>query len=358
MKKIFILLLIMILAFNTSCSNEEIVEKIPKSVLVREITNYDYQNYELYIGTVQSSSVVKRSFEISGKLKKLNIKKGDIVKEGMVLAKIDAEGYEIAFSAASGELNSAAGQLSKAKNAYSFAQEQYSDALTLYENGVISKNELDKAKLNLDITKGDYNSAAGVYNQAKANVDSKEINKVNTELIALNDGLVVDVLYKEGELVSAGYPVIIVRDKYPIIRFGISQNDFNLIKLGDKLKLTVNDDDIEGEITLIDQVPDLVTLTYLVEVSVKEDLTLGNFTKIKIPTTKISGAKIPINAIKSGSQDYVFVVDGKEVKKVNVEIVEILESEIVVNGLKDGDKLIIEGIKNLSAGDIVKVNNE
>ena len=59
-------------------------------------------------------------------------------------------------------------------------------------------------------------------NTAKANYDSKVNLVQDASLTADEDGYVVDVLCKEGEMQSAGYPVVLIRSENQVVTVGLS----------------------------------------------------------------------------------------------------------------------------------------
>ena len=48
------------------------------------------------------------------------------------------------------------------------------------------------------------------------------------------DGYVVDVLCKEGEMQSAGYPVVLIRSENQVVTVGLSDKDVKKIQLRNK----------------------------------------------------------------------------------------------------------------------------
>lgn len=356
MRKIIIIVLF-ILPMLIGCKEDSIKVSAPiiKSVKVNDITNETYQNYERYVGHVTSSGIVKRSFEVDGKVEIIDVAVGDVVSAGQLMASVDTEGLQYALDAAKAELSASKAQYQKSLESLKYAEELLANTNSLYTAGIASEIEYDQVKLNYDVSKSDVNSARELKNQAATNVEVKEYLMKQSDIYALKPGIVVDVLLEPGELVGAGYPVLILREINPVVSFGISQNDLQYIEIGSLLNMICDESKVTGEIMSINQVPDTKTQTYEVELSIDKDLPLGSIISIDVPTEYVKGAKIPLGAIRSDGTDFVFVVTDDYVTRANIEVIAIFNQEVVVSGLPETSLLIVEGILGLTAGDSVKI---
>jgi HlyD family secretion protein len=162
-------------------------------------------------GTVQAQNQVSLNFTSSGeRLTALNVKIGDHVKAGQVLAAIDDSAAvaqvntqvanlaaaqaklaqaqqgptaqdiavqqanvnkaKVALDGANNSFDSqkAYAQLQKAKSQVSNVQSTFNTDKALYSTGAIAKNEMDQAKSNLDQAQADYSAAEVQYNQAQS----------------------------------------------------------------------------------------------------------------------------------------------------------------------------------------------
>ncbi|MCH4886784.1 efflux RND transporter periplasmic adaptor subunit [Acidaminobacter sp. JC074] len=354
MKKLFIFFILLLVV---GCNQEPPVdlEPIPKRVQVESVSVRSFKDYEVYVGHVKSAGLVKHAFEVDGKVDQVMVSVGDRVDQGQLLATVDTEGYSYALDAARAELSSAQSQYNKALESLTYAEDLFSDVDKLYKEGISTKSEYDKVKLNLDVASSDVDSARGLVNQARTQVDVKEYMLEQTDLFASKSGIVVDVLNESGELVSAGYPVLVLRDALPVLSFGVSQEDLAFLEIDQVVDITYNDRLLTGAVISINQVPDRTTQTYEVELSLNEDLPLGAIATIKLTTKDLEGVKLPLSAIRSDGEDYVYVVVNGRVVRKNIEVLAIFNQEVVVRGL-DGDcLLIIEGIMGLTPGDEVEL---
>lgn len=59
---------------------------------------------------------------------------------------------------------------------------------------------------------------------------------------------------------------------------------------------------------------------------------------------------IPISSILNDGEDYVYVVENGRAVRKNITLGDAHEDKVSVEGLKAGDKLVIEGMKEIKAG--------
>ncbi|MFZ5969500.1 MAG: efflux RND transporter periplasmic adaptor subunit [Bacillota bacterium] len=349
-----------------------------------------------YIGNVTSEDLKKIGFKSSGRIEKIYVEKGQYVKAGDPLVSLDISELQYAMDAAKAQVDGALAQYEKALNgatqeeikkaelntkktqdAYEFSLENYQKYTKLYEANAISKHDLDKAKLELDVREAEFNQAKEIEKEVKTGVRKEDRasllaqaemakadyayrkSMVEDAVMTVDDGgFVVDILYEEGEMVSAGYPVIVLRNEQQIVNVGLTQKDVDKIQLGTECKVAANGVETVGRVTNIGEAPDKETRTYDVEIALSENkYRLGTIVDAAFVIGEGQGVWIPIASIMVNGIDYVFVVDDKEAVKRTVHIEEMKGNMVKVTGLKPKEKLVIEGMKKLNDGDLVMIKN-
>lgn len=398
MKKSKLLLLALVLIFTlTGCksgNNEEAKEVEKKPVKVIEVKEESAIAELQYIGIVTPEEVKKLSFKSSGEIASIKVSEGQKVKKGQTLAILDSKEigfsvdaakaaknaaqsqYEKAVNGATQEdINIAAANAAKAEKAYEFAKDNYERALKLYEAGGLAKQEMEGAKLELDIRQEECNAAATLLSQAqkgsreedkdalKAQIDladadlSYKLSMANdSNMKADMDGYVMDVLSKDGEIVGGGYPVIILGSTVNIVKFGLTQEDAAQVNIGDSIRVESQDKCYNGKIKSIDKIIDSETRTFSAR-AVLEDCSLpcGTIAKIYIPTQEYNAINVPLTSIMRGNYDYVYIVEDEQIKKRQIELGKVRDSMVEVTGIMKGEKLVIEGMKKINDGDMVKI---
>lgn len=347
MKKIImVMLLIALLAFTaceaTSTTETPTEDKIITPVKVTKIVEEETYRTLSNIGAVTVDEIVKVAFKAAGKLDEITVEKGDLVTEGMQIASLDASDYVLG-------LNAAGNQLSSAREAYNYAKDTYNRTQKLFDEGYASQDSFDQAKLNLDVRTSEYQ-------QAQVNYQSKQNTINDTVIYAPLDGIIVDVLNQEGEIISAGYPIVIIRGEESVIKVGVPSDEIDKIKTGMACNITIDDRKSVGVIKIISELPDEATRNYEVVISMNDDhAKIGSLAKVSIPIERYFAIWIPIDTIMHKGDDYVFVVDDEIIVKKNIRILETQGNKARVSGLKIGDLMVTSNARLVKAGDEVSI---
>lgn len=396
MKRHFVLVLTIFLAiFPTACSNQEkAVQGRVKPVKAVEVKEEAKPEVLSYVGTVSSSELKKLAFKSTGKIGKINFEKGQWIKAGDVLVELENQDLQYALNASKGQVEAARSiyekalngaeaedlknaelNAKKAQDAFDFVVSNYKKAEALYNSGAISKLELDKAKLEMDIKDSELNQSKELLNQVKkgtreedkkalfnqleqaqADYDYKASLVQDAAMKADGDGYVVNIMYKKGELVPAGYPVAVVRNENLVANVGLAEKDIGKVMLGTTAKISVDDKIVGGTVTNISQVPDVQTRTYNIEITLEENsFNIGAVAKVDVITDNERGIWIPLTSMLSDGMDYVYLAKDNIAEKREIVIEGITGSMAKVKGLTPGEQLVIEGMKRLRAGDGISV---
>lgn len=393
MKKIFLFMILIISL--TACSNQEatvVEEKIP--VEIKSLKYEERDTTQKYVGTVNSSDLIKYSFKTGGIIANLPVNVGEEVKKGDVLASLDTGDLNTAVSVAKSQMESAKAQydkalnggspqeqrvaelnLKKAQDAYEYALDNLHKSEKLYEAGALSESQIKQIRLEVEILKSELNqaeqmysqatqgareedlkSALANYNQAKANYEHNLKNLTDSKLRSTINGYVASIQFKQGELVGSGYPVVVVRSSDQVIHFGISQKDVNEAKLGAKAKVKVLEETIEGELISISEMPNDKMGIYDAKVAVeKTNFKLGMIAEIELVTGVSQGIWVPLNTIKYAGSNYVFVAQENRVVRKNITILDQQNGQVRVSGLAEDDLLIVSNSNLVKPGDLIEV---
>lgn len=398
MKKVFLFFccLIMSVFVLSGCGSDDDSEKTSSRSYPVKILNMKNENYPVsleYEGITGGSEVRKLSFKSSAKISKIYVYKGQHIKKGDNLAELDKSDLNFAVEASRSQVNAASAQYDKAvngsqtedinkaeiavKNAednYNYYNDLYNKNVQLCESGAVSKQQADDVKLQLDSSESALNSARqsltqiqngsrkedkeallAQLNMAKADYNSKVNLIQDASLTADMDGYVVDVLCKEGEMEASGNPVILLRSENQVVTAGLSEEDVKKVTVGTKARIKIDNTTVNGEIINIVQMADEVSGTYSTQIKLLNPIDnskfyIGESVKVYINVGTKSSICIPISSILNDGEDYVYVVqDGHTIRK-NITLGDANEDKVAVKGLESGDKLVVEGVKNIKDG--------
>lgn len=309
-----------------------------------------------FIGLTKAEKMKKMAFETGGKISSIAVKKGENVKKGQLLAKLEGQKYQIGVDASKAQVSAALSQYDKATEAVNYLEKQLSDAKALLASGSVTQATIDELDLKLKTAKNDQAAAKAQLDGADAGLKNSQSTAADTSLISDFNGTVVDVLNEPGEMVAAGYPVIVIQNEALVVTFGITQKDYSAVNIGMPLVFTCDSKTYQGKVTSISEVPDQTTMTYEVQGSLSDNsLMIGAIGSVYIKNGTVKGTKIPMNVILSGEYDFVYLAVDGQAKKQKISILSVSDNYAVVDGIPNGSKLIIDGIKTLEDADFVEV---
>ncbi|MEO6905079.1 MAG: efflux RND transporter periplasmic adaptor subunit [Ginsengibacter sp.] len=347
----------------SSCGNKQAQQQqgpppaVP--VTVAEVTSTNAIYYDEFPGTVTALNEIKLTSQVSGYITDINFKDGQNVKKGQLLYSIDAQVYRANYQQAIANLQVQQANLVKAQK----DADRYNE---LEKHDAIAKQQVDYANASLEATKKQVAAA-------RANVSSLKSNVSFARIYAPFSGTIGISQVKKGTAVVAGQTILntISTDNPMAVDFTIDQNDIYRFTQLQQSKNNSKDSiftiafgtevyPYPGGISFIDRAVDPQTGTIKIRLSFPNDkdmLKPGMNTTVRVKNTASKNATIiPHNAVYEQLGEFsVFVVgDSSKVHQQKVELgTPIGDSIIVKEGLKGGEKIVVQGIQNLHEGTVV-----
>jgi multidrug efflux pump subunit AcrA (membrane-fusion protein) len=326
----------------------------------------------------QVGAVVKVGARATGEIVEMNVKIGDRVKKGQLIALIDEREIQKAIEQQTAALSAAQNTLSQieltyperineAKANYEYAKINYEREQELLKNDYTTKDSVDKAKSQFEATDANFKRLQGEYKTqvkiTKANSEDitaqlrqQQIRLTYTKIYAPIDGVVSDVTAQEGETIVTGLQVanlVTVLDPTLLeMWIYVDETDIGRLKIKQQVEYYVDtfpDKLFHGSIEKIYPQPvikdNIVYYLSIVKVS-KDD---AQFLKPEMTThVKIIFAEkdnlftAPNAAIKfeKGKQIAYKVIGPNKVQKVEVQTgIRGEEKTEIISGVKEGDVL-------------------
>lgn len=389
----FLFLLISILLLS-GCSGEKNAVSSHAAIVETEALKLESTDtYLKYVGIINSDSLKKYSFKSGGILKTVYVQPGQSVDAGGILLELDKSDLKIQADAAKNQSDAAYSQyekalsgaqdedisaaridVEKAQAAYDFALLTFNDTKILFDEGAVSESSFKEAELGLNIAQKELDQSKEVLSKTLAGTRSEDIASAKSQyemsynnyeaaiklyeeatLVSDVKGYVADILFKEGELLPAGYPAILIQSENQSVTVGLTQEDAEKVSVGTLARITVNNEVYSGKVTNMDQTPDESTMTFTAEISIDTDkkFYIGSLADVQLITGKTQGIYLEIPYILNDGENYVYILeDGKSIRK-NIEVLDIVDDKALVKGLSDNDELIINGIDNIKDGSSV-----
>ena len=310
-----------------------------------------------YTGTLEAWQKITITPDIGGKVAKIYVEEGQRVERGQLLAEMDVESIQL--------------QLKQTEAAQAVAEANFKNASRnkermdrLFQEKAVSDQQYEQVKLVYDAAKAQLEQAQAAVNMARHTLDLSIMKAPFGGIIASKNAQVGDVInpmmgnFSPG---SGGGVLTLVDYSRIKIVVEVSQSDILRIYKGQPAAVRVSDGQAKeypGTVTVVNTTADPLAKKFRVEVLVNNpDLALrpGTFGScIFEASTHDNALVVPQKAILDNK--YVFLVEGnKAVKKEvllglkNAELIEIKE------GLKEGDRVIIEGNYGLAEGTEVEI---
>ncbi len=325
-------------------------EKVKFKVKTQRVRYREVRKSLLYSGTVEAYRKQNIIPKINGKIKKIYVEEGQKVSKGQLLVELDTEQAEIQLRQAEAALEAAKANLQDAKR-------NFRRAVRLLKEQAISRQQYEKMELALKAAKAQKKQAEAAVEMAKFLIRSSKLR-------APFSGIITNKLKEEGDFVNpgmggfgggAGILVLMNFDRIKVY-VDVASSKIDLVKIGIPAIIRWKDTELEGRVFSVSQAADPTSKTFRVGILAdNKDLLLkpGTDVQVRIIFASKRALAVPLSSLVDGKS--VFVVEKgiarkKEVKTglVGDEFVEI------VQGLKEGDKVVVENLFGLYDGALVE----
>ena len=200
MTRFYPLITIFLLIFACERANENDVS-VNFTYKWSKVKSVELVDYVESIATIEpfKAGIVQVYSKVNGILENLNVKVGDSVRKGDVLALVKSSDISDIYA----QMNSLRSELDKAEKLLDMKRK-------LYNIGAISKEELLEAE-------NEYNSIKAEYEGIEEKVKYYQINKNSLYLTSPINGIVYQINVREGEAVSTDKPILSIADPKNIV---------------------------------------------------------------------------------------------------------------------------------------------
>lgn len=325
------------------------VKKVERGVVEEIVTN-------TRAGTFKTKLKAKLSPRTAGLVLSIPHKKGDFVKKGDLLLKIDDSIQRANLEAAKKQKEAIDAKLKEAEVSFNLSKKDEMRAFELLQNEIISQNYYDKAKAEMERAESILNSTKSLLKQAEAEVKLAEENLNLTKLYAPFDGFISEVYTEIGEWITPSPTGLLLPPVMEIINLEefyvsapIDEMDSKKVKIGNDVRVTLDSYPkkiFKGTLNKIGvYVQDLMEQNRTVEVEVKVeleglDVLPGTSADVEIITNRKENVLIiPTTAISSDGNVFVIEKGKIKIKKIKTGIQNWAVTE-VIEGAKEGEIIV------------------
>lgn len=347
-------------------TQEEAVSTVP--VEVETVQVQDFDKVITLGGLTEAESTVNVIAKVNGmeQITQVNVKVGDKVTAGQVLAQLDTETSQIQADNAQLAVANAENSIAVAQQSYDNAVTNYNNALELFEIGAMSQTDLDQLKLARDNAQSQLNSAQIAVANARNTLQSANLALGYGTITAPISGTVTTVNADVGSYATASAPMFVIANVDTLeVSTGINEQNVSKIRVGQEVLLKINsvsDQWFSGNITEISTVMNSQTKNYPITIAMNnqdDNLVAGMYAEINVIVDHADDVLvIPVNAIVYKDAQpvaYVLQADGT-VKEAKLTLgINDGDNYVVTAGLQAGDQIVVTGNSSLVDGEAVTV---
>lgn len=312
---------------SKSGETEEVAQQKKIRVKVETVSLQNVEQLGEFTATVEADVKNNIAPQTPFRIEKTFVEVGDHVKQGQLLAKMDAT------------------NLKQAKIQLDNQEVEFNRINELYKVGGTSKSSWDNQKTALEVARAAYKNLVE-----------------NTQLLSPVSGVVTARNYDSGDMYSGAQPIFTVEKIRPVkLKVNVSESLFTKVKKGNEVDVQLDvygKEVFKGHISLVYPTIDPETRTFPVEIKIQnadERVRPGMFARVTMNFGSAERVVAPDRSVvkQAGAGDryiYVYQSDGT-VSYQKVILGRRIDTKYeVISGVENGDQVVITGQNRLSNG--------
>ncbi|MDX1651027.1 MAG: efflux RND transporter periplasmic adaptor subunit [Brumimicrobium sp.] len=301
-----------------------------------------FEHHVIVQGDVITDKAVTINAEANGIIQSVEVKEGQRVRTGQVLARIDTEILQR--------------NIEELKTRLDFAEYTYNKQKELKQRGVGTEFELEQAE--------------NQYEALQYQLKTLKAQQAKTIVKAPFDGVVDEIFMHQGEMAGVQAPLLrLVNNSNVRIVGNISEAYYTKVKEGSiaKAYFPTLKDTLNLKISSIGNFIHPTNRTFRVQADVENNKVLlpNMLAELQVTDLSLDSAVIvPARAVlkSQNNEDYIFILNKKDdafkAEKIFVEIISQQKGETAIRpktrALKEGEKVVIDGGRGITENDIVR----
>ena len=301
-------------------------------------------NFDRFIelqGAIEAEDMVAASSETGGRLTAVNVKEGQYVKKGQLIATVDLEAVNK--------------QIAELEKSLELADEVYLRQKRLWDQNIGSEIQYLQAKNNKE--------------RLEKSLETIQFQLTKGNVYAPKSGVIEMVISKTGEMAMPGGPIVQILNTNQVkVAADVPEKFLRNVRKGEMMtiKIPALEMETKGRVSMIGRQINPGNRTFKVEVALPNSKGLLKPNLLASMLLNDFSAKdvitIPIELVQQevSGRDYVFVKkdgdEGSMAEKNYVTVGESYDGNIIIeDGLELGQTLIMDGARNLTDGTLIKI---
>lgn len=331
---------------QTTQLQTEIDKKSPnviKKTLVttKGVERKDFERFTQVQGTIQTENTASAVSEIGGRIIRMNVSEGDLVRKGQLIAVTDLESVDK--------------QMAELTTALDLANEVFQRQKRLWDQNIGSEIQYLQAKNNKE--------------RLEKTIETLQFQKTKANVYAPISGSIEMVIAKQGEVAGPGTPIVQILNTRKVKAVAeVPENLLKSVKTGERIKIEFPalGEEIVAPITRVGRTINPANRTFAVEADLNNSK--GNLKPNLLAVIHLNdfSAKEVIvldqNIIQqdvNGSKYVMTVGEGNKAHKTYIKTGESADGQVIVTeGLNDNAQIIEEGARTVSEGDVLEIKTK
>jgi membrane fusion protein (multidrug efflux system) len=369
-----VLAIVAILLVPAGCGKSEQSQPPPPELQVANVEQKDVPIYSEWIGTLEGLVNAQIRPQVTGYLLRQTYQEGSFVKKGQLLFEIDPRTFRASLDLTKAQLANAEQQLAQAQANQVKAQLDVDRYVPLAKEQAVTQQALDNAVQTNFAAQAAVRAAKAQIEAARAQVDAAQLNLGFTKIVSLIAGIAGVAQAQIGDLVAPTSLLTTVSTLDPIkVYFPVSEQGYlKYVKENpDAAKRAARSSQLALELILADgsHYPHRGTFAFADrQVDVRTGtlrleglfpnpgnvLRPGQFARVRaVLRTREGALLVPQRAVTELQGNYQVALVGND-NKVSIRPVKVGERVgtdwIIDEGLKQGERVVAEGIQRVKAG--------
>lgn len=297
-------------------------EPLPTAtVLARTVERHQRTATEEVVGTVRAKLRAVIEAKVSGKIERMVVAPGKTVRQGALLASIEAREVQA--------------RLDQALAVRQQTEDDLKRASSLLAQRILPQSEYDAAQSRSRV--------------AEAAVKEAETLLGYARITAPFDGTVTRKHADVGDLAAPGKPLLEMEDSRTLrLEADVPEAVVGKLSLGDRLPVRVSalEAELPGVVSEISPAADPGSRTFLVKLDLPErpGLRAGQFGRVAMPVGDATALRVPASAVRiRGQMETVFLVsDGKARLRIVRTGKRIGDEVELVSGIEPGETVVVD----------------
>lgn len=329
---------------------------VVKGVTVEQVRVAELAEQQETVGTVKAVTSAVVSARIAGTIISMNVKEGDRVVKGRILALLEANEASAGAAAARAGVEEAKQAVEESLSRKKLAEATFQRYQKLFAEQAVTRQEFENRQTEQEVASRGVARAESRLAQARESARGAAATADHTRIVAPISGTVVARAADRGATVFTGMPILTIEEDSGFrLEVQVPESLKGKISAGGTVEVGVDSLPLQkGRIVEVVPAIDPASRTFTAKIALAaKGLRSGQYGRAFFPVGTIKGITVPKGSIvERGALQSVWVVDSANIARMRLvkpgkatgDRVEIL------SGLMSGERIVVKGMEKVTDG--------